>query len=72
MSGIAFAVAPLAMAETTTNAVSITDSVTSILGVGSQVMNFITGDNLLMTLFCGSLVGLGCYVISKVKKVAKH
>jgi hypothetical protein len=54
------------------NTIDVTSSVTSILGVGSQVMTFITGDTLLLTLFCGSLVGLGCYVIRKVKGVAKH
>jgi hypothetical protein len=57
--------------ETTTATVNVTDSVTSILAIGTQVMNFIAGNSLLMTLFCGSLVGLGCYVVKKVKSVAK-
>jgi hypothetical protein len=70
VSGLAYAVAPVAMEAA--KEISITDSVTSILGVGTQVMNFITGDTLLMTLFCGSLVGLGCMVIRKIKGVAKH
>jgi hypothetical protein len=64
------ALVTVAAAESTT--IDITGSVTSILGVGSQVMTFITGNSLLLTLFCGSLVGLGCYVIRKVKSVAKH
>jgi hypothetical protein len=71
MSGLGIATVA-ALAETTSAEISVTDSVTSILGVGTQVMNFISGNTLLMTLFCGSLVGLGCYVIRKVKSVAKH
>lgn len=50
----------------------ITSAVTSILGVGTQIMNFITSNDLLNILFCGSLVGLGAYAIRKVKGVAKR
>lgn len=46
-------------------------SVQSVLSVGTQIMNFIIDNPLLLTMFCGSLVGLGCYVISKVKGVAR-
>lgn len=57
--------------EAASSTVDIGASVTSILDIGTQVMNFIAGNSLLMTLFCGSLVGLGCYVVKKVKGVAK-
>lgn len=50
---------------------SITTAVTNLLGLGTQVLTFITGNDLLMTLFSGSLVGVACYVIRKVKKTAK-
>lgn len=50
---------------------SITASVTSLLGLGTQVINFITDNDLLMVLFSGSLVGVACYVVRKVKKTAK-
>ncbi len=55
----------------TSDTLDITGSVESLLGVGTQVMNFITGNEFLFTLFCASLVGVGCYVIRKVKKTAK-
>lgn len=51
--------------------VDITTSVEKLLGVGTQVMNFIQGNEYLFVLFCASLVGVGCYVIRKVKKTAK-
>lgn len=60
---------PIALEAST---IDITGSVSSILNIGTQVMDFITGNSMLLTLFCGSLVGLGCYVIRKVKGVAKR
>lgn len=50
---------------------SITASVTSLLGLGTQVLEFITGNDLLCVLFSGSVVGVACYVVRKVKKTAK-
>lgn len=61
---------PVVMNEAST--IDVASNVTAILDVGTQVMNFIIGNPLLLTLFCGSLVGLGCYVIRKVKGVAKR
>lgn len=50
---------------------SITSAVTNLLGLGTQVLEFITGNDLLMVLFSGSLVGVACYVVRKVKRTAK-
>lgn len=61
---------PVVMNEAST--IDVASNVTAILDVGTQVMNYIIGNPLLLTLFCGSLVGLGCYVIRKVKGVAKR
>lgn len=49
----------------------VTLSVQSVLTVGTQIIDFIIDNPLLLMMFCGSLVGLGCYVISKVKGVAR-
>ena len=50
---------------------SVTTAVTNLLGLGTQVLNFITGNEMLLVLFSGSLVGTACYVLRKVKKTAK-
>lgn len=47
-------------------------AVGELLPLGTLVLNFILEQPLLATLFAGSLVGVACYVISKVKKTAKH
>jgi hypothetical protein len=52
------------------SSVDITSIVNNVLDVGVLVLNYIAGNSILSTLFCGSLVGLGCYVIKKVKDVA--
>ncbi len=51
--------------------VSIEQAVEQLLEVGSQVMTFIFDNKLLAVLFMSAVVGVGCYVISKVKKTAK-
>ena len=50
---------------------SVTTAVTNLLGLGTQVLNFITGNEMLLVLFSGSLVGVACYVLRKVKRTAK-
>lgn len=50
---------------------SITTAVTNLLSLGTQVIDFITGNDLLLVLFSGSLVGVACYVVRKVKHTAK-
>lgn len=50
---------------------NVTGAVTNLLGLGTQVLEFITGNELLLVLFSGSLVGVACYVVRKVKKTAK-
>jgi len=51
---------------------NVTSSVETLLGLGTTVLDFIMGNAMLSTLFCGSLVGVACYVISKVKRTAKR
>lgn len=51
--------------------VAIDQAVEELLEVGSQVMDFIFSNSLLEVLFMSAVVGVGCYVISKVKKTAK-
>jgi hypothetical protein len=41
------------------------------LTLGSSVMNFIASDSVLLILFCGSLVALGCNVLGQIKRTAK-
>lgn len=50
---------------------SITSATTSIVNVAESVMTIISGNELFFTLFCGSLVALGCSVVRKLKKTAK-
>ena len=50
---------------------SITTSVSSIITTANSVMTVITGNELLFTLFCGSLVTLVCSVVRMIKKTSK-
>lgn len=50
---------------------SLTGALTNITTAASSVMTFITNDNFLMTLFCGSIVGLAFSFIRKAKKTAR-
>ncbi len=50
---------------------SITTSVSSIITTANSVMTVITGNELMFTLFCGSLVTLACSVVRKIKKTSK-
>lgn len=50
---------------------TIAGAVQSIITTASSVMTVVEGNELLFTLFCGSLVGLGCAVVRKLKKTAK-
>lgn len=58
-----------AMAES--SSVDFTTGLGNIVQAGKSIMSFITGDAYLMTLFCGSIIGLACYFIYRVKKTAK-
>lgn len=55
----------------TASGVDMTTALQNITTAGTSVMTFIAGNELLMTLFCGSIVGLACYFIRKVKHTAK-
>ena len=43
----------------------------NLLNLGGQIMDFIVGNPLMLTLFSGSLVGVACYVLKKVKRTAR-
>lgn len=45
--------------------------VSTILLIAKAVLNFIAANTLLMILFSGSLVGVGCYAIKKIKSVSR-
>ena len=46
-------------------------NVINLLNLGGQIMDFIVGNPLMLTLFSGSLVGVACYVLKKVKRTAR-
>ncbi len=50
---------------------TMTTVVTCLMAVGSQILNFISDNTLLFTLFCGSIVSLGCVIVRKIKKTSK-
>lgn len=49
------------------SAVTMTDAVTSVMGVVSTVMTTITGNAVLMTFFCASIVGVGIGICKKLR-----
>ena len=51
---------------------TLTGNVTTLLSLGTQVLEFISGNSYLGILFSGSLVGVACYVVAKVKRTAKR
>lgn len=58
-------------AENAGSSIDMTTALQNIMTAGTSVMGFISSTELLMTLFCGSIVGLACYFIRKVKHTAK-
>lgn len=46
-------------------------AVAYLMSMGSQVLNFIEGNTLLFTLFCGSIISLACVAVRKIKKTSK-
>lgn len=50
---------------------TISGAISSIITSANSVMTVITGNELMFTLFCGSLVTLGCSVVRKIKKTSK-
>lgn len=50
---------------------TISGATSSIITTANSVMTVITGNELMFTLFCGSLVILGCSVVRKIKKTSK-
>ena len=49
------------------SAVSMTEAVTSIMGVVSNVMTTITGNAVLMTFFCASIVGVAIGIVKRLR-----
>ena len=49
------------------SAVSMTEAVTSIMGVVSTVMTTITGNAVLMTFFCASIVGVAIGIFKRLR-----
>lgn len=49
------------------SAVSMTEAVTSIMGVVSTVMTTITGNAVLMTFFCASIVGVAIGIVKRLR-----
>lgn len=49
------------------SAVSMTEAVTSIMGVVSTVMSTITGNAVLMTFFCASIVGVAIGIVKRLR-----
>lgn len=47
--------------------VSMTEAVTSIMGVVSTVMTTITGNAVLMTFFCASIVGVAIGIAKRLR-----
>ena len=56
---------PTVLAEAST--VSMTEAVTSIMGVVSTVMTTITGNAVLMTFFCASIVGVAIGIVKRLR-----
>lgn len=50
---------------------NMSTAVTYLMAVGDQMLNFISDNTLLFTLFCGSVVSLGCVIVRKIKKTSK-
>ena len=49
------------------SAVSMTEAVKSIMGVVSTVMTTITGNAVLMTFFCASIVGVAIGIVKRLR-----
>lgn len=49
------------------SAVSMTEAVTSIMGVVSTVMTTISGNAVLMTFFCASIVGVAIGIVKRLR-----
>lgn len=56
---------PTVLAEA--SKVSMTEAVTSIMGVVSTVMTTITGNAVLMTFFCASIVGVAIGIVKRLR-----
>lgn len=60
------------LTETGATEVATNTIVANLLELGTSVLEFINDNSMLSIMFAGSLVGVACYVVRKVKKTAKH
>lgn len=49
------------------SAATMTSAVTSIMGVVSTVMTTITGNEILLTFFCASIVGVAIGIVKRLR-----
>lgn len=49
------------------SAATMTSAVTSIMGVVSTVMTTIIGNEILLTFFCSSIVGVGIGIVKRLR-----
>lgn len=54
-----------------TGGIAVQSMVSGLLDMSTSVLDFITANPLMLTMFASSLVGVACYVLKKAKKTAK-
>lgn len=59
------------LAEGTTST-SISDALTQLTSLVSSALAMITGNTVLMVLFCGGLLGVAYRIISQAKRAARN
>ena len=52
---------------TGTTGTTMTDAVTSLMGVATSVLDMVTGNATLMVFFCGGLVFMGIGVVKRLR-----
>ncbi len=57
--------------ENVVTAITMSTAAKTIIAMGGSILEFISGNELMFTLFCGSFVALGCSVVRKIKKTSK-
>ena len=50
----------------------MTQAMDDLLEVAKVIIDYIFSNGYLTVMFVASIVGVGCYVVRKVKKTAKH
>lgn len=60
------------LTDTGATEVATNTIVANLLTIGTSVLDFIQDNAMLSIMFAGSLIGVACYVVRKVKGTAKH